>query len=82
MNASELTGFFLWCTLLNYGVLIVWFLAFCLGRRWLYGLHSRWFTVSDGAFDSIHYAGMALYKILVLVFNLAPFLALHIAGAA
>ncbi|WP_257387208.1 DUF6868 family protein [Tahibacter caeni] len=30
------------------------------------------------AFDAIHYGGMAVYKIGILLFNLAPLLALHL----
>jgi hypothetical protein len=31
-------------------------------------------------FDAIHYAGIAFFKILIMVFNLVPYLALRIIG--
>ncbi len=68
--------FLLFSTLINYAVLIVWFLAFANAREWMRGLHGRWFKLPDATFDAIHYGGMATYKIGILLFNLAPLLAL------
>jgi hypothetical protein len=46
----------------------------------MYRMHSRWFRISEERFDAIHYAGMAAYKIGILLFNLAPLVALLICG--
>lgn len=70
----------LWCAIINYGVLLVWFLVFLLAHDWLYGWHSQWFLLSREQFDAVHYAGMALYKIGILLFNLVPYVALRIVG--
>ena len=72
----------LWCAVINYGVLVVWFLFFMLVHDWVYGLHGRWFHLSVEQFDALHYAGMALYKMGILLFNLVPYIALHIIGRA
>jgi hypothetical protein len=66
----------LWCTLINYGVLILWFVALLAARDVLYRLHSRWFQISNETFDTIHYGGMAVYKIGILLLNLVPYVAL------
>lgn len=42
----------------------------------IHRLHARWFRITREQFDAIHYAGMALCKILVLVLFVAPLLAL------
>jgi hypothetical protein len=70
MNISEIKHFLAWSTLINYVVLIIWFVAFIGAHDWLYRLHGRWFKLSRENFDAIHYAGMAVYKIGVLLFNL------------
>jgi hypothetical protein len=67
-----------WSALINYAVLISWFLVFCFAHDWMYGLHGRWFKLSVERFDAIHYAAMAFYKLCIFVFNLAPYLALRI----
>jgi len=77
----ELTRrFLLWCTVINYGILLVWFLVFVLARGWMRGLHGRWFRLSDEQFDALHYAGMSVYKIGILLFNLVPFVVLSFVG--
>jgi ABC-type uncharacterized transport system permease subunit len=68
----------LWCTIINYVILLVWFLTFVLAKDWLHRLHGRWFHLSGEQFDAIHYAGMAVYKVGILLFNLVPFIVLCI----
>lgn len=68
-----------WCSLINLGLLLWWFLFLSLAHDWTYRVHSRWFKLSSERFDAIHYAGMAFFKIAVIVFNLVPYLALRIA---
>jgi hypothetical protein len=48
---------------------------------WLYRMHSRWYAVPREAFNVAIYCFVGLYKILILVFCLIPYLALLIAGA-
>ena len=69
-----------WCTIINLILLLLWFGFFALAHDWMYRLHTTWFTLSTERFDAIHYAGMALFKLLVMIFNLAPYLALRIVG--
>ena len=66
------------CLLLNYLILLWWFTLFSLAHDRLYHLHSRWFQLTPSQFDALHYAGMALYKVGVLLLNLVPWLALQI----
>ncbi len=72
--------FLLWCTVIDYAVLIAWFLAFISAGNWLYGMHARLFRLSREQFDAIHYGGMAVYKIGILLFNLVPVLVLCMLG--
>ena len=66
----------LWCGIVNYAALIAWFIAFACAHRALYRLHSRWFRIPEERFDALHYGGMAAYKVAILVFNVAPYVAL------
>lgn len=70
----------LWCAVINMGLLLWWFLLFVLAHDWIYRFHGKWFSLSTEKFDSIHYTGMALFKIGIFLFNLTPYLALRIAG--
>jgi len=81
MNIETITRFFLWCTIINYGVLILWSLVFLLGHDLHYRLTKRWFrTMSVEQYDMVSLGGIAAYKIAVLVFNLVPYVALCIIG--
>ena len=78
MSVTARIDFLVWCLVVNYVILLWWFGVFVFARGWMYRLHSRWFRISEERFDAIHYAGMAVYKIGVLLFNLAPLIALLI----
>jgi len=72
----------LWCAVINYAILLLWFLLFVLAHDRMYLLHGRWFRLSVEQFDMLHYAGMSIFKIGILLFNLVPYIALHIVGRA
>jgi hypothetical protein len=67
-----------WSALINYGILMIWFLFFIVGHDWMYRYHARFFTLSVEKFDATHYASMAFFKLIVIAFNLVPYLALRI----
>lgn len=67
----------LWCAIINYGILLVWFLLFILAHDWMYLFHGRWFRLSVAQFDMLHYAGMAIFKVGIILLNLVPYIALH-----
>jgi hypothetical protein len=78
MTLETARDFLLWCTVINYGVLLVWFFFFMLAHDWMHRFHGRWFRISVERFDEMHYLGMAIYKIGIILFNLVPLLALYI----
>jgi hypothetical protein len=78
MTVESLRDMLAWCTVIDYIVLLIWFFFFVFAHDWLYRVHSKWYKISREKFDEIHYAGMALFKIGILLFNLAPYLALRL----
>jgi hypothetical protein len=78
MNVDLIRDALLWCAFINYTILLWWFLMFSLARDWMYRFHGRWFQLPAERFDAIHYAGMAIYKIGIFLFNLVPWIALRI----
>jgi hypothetical protein len=69
-----------WCTIINWIVLFLWWLFLTVAHDWMHRTHGRWFSISRERFDEIHYTAMALYKMGIVLFNLAPYLALRIVG--
>jgi hypothetical protein len=70
--------FFLWCTIINAIILIGSSLVCVFARDWLYPIHNRIFNISRETLSTICYSFIALYKMLWIVFNLVPWLALLI----
>ena len=69
-----------WCTLINWGMLLLWFLMISVAHDWIYGIHGKLFKVSVEKFDEINYRAMITYKVGVFIFNFVPYLALRIIG--
>jgi hypothetical protein len=80
MTIEVARHFLLWCTVINYGVLLAWFLFFIFAHDWMHRIHRRWFFLTREQFDVLHYAGMTIFKIGIILFNLVPFVALSILG--
>ncbi len=78
MSANEIKGILLWCVGINYALLLIWFGVVVFAHDLVFRLHRRWFTFSVETFDAIAYAGMAAYKIGIVLFNLVPLLALYL----
>lgn len=80
MTISILTNFFLWCTIINGSLLVIWTVVSMLAPDIIYSLQSKWFPIRRDAFDVILYCYLGLFKIFFIVFNLVPYLALLIVG--
>ena len=76
MTANEGKEILLWSVGINYPILLVWFGVFFLAHDWFFRMRTRWFKLSAETFDAIDYAGMATYKIGVLLLDVVPIIAL------
>lgn len=80
MTVEILRDFLAWCSVINIGLLLFWVLWLMLLHDFVYRIHGKWFKMSVERFDAIHYAGIAFFKICIIVFNIVPYLALRIVG--
>jgi len=78
MTVDLLRRVLAWSALLNMGILLWWFLFITLAHDWVYRIHSRFIKIPVEQFDTIHYAGMTFYKIVIFTFFIVPYLALRI----
>lgn len=76
MSLDQLQAFLFYCAAINYAILLLWFVVFVFAHDWLYRQHTRWFQLTPQAFDALNYAGVAVYKIGIILFFLVPALAL------
>jgi len=69
-----------WCSVINVGFLLWWWLWFVLAHDFMYRFHEKWFKLSVERFDDVNYALMGFFKIVIILFNIVPYFALRIVG--
>jgi len=80
MNIEIMRAFFGWCTVIN-GAFLLLAIVFCaLAGDWIYGIHSKWFPITRDAFALAMYCFIGGMKILFVMLNLVPYLALVMLG--
>lgn len=80
MDIQALTDFFKWCTIINGSILIIWSVLCMSVPNSVYKIQARWFPIQREPFDLSIFYFLGLFKILFIVFNVTPFLALVITG--
>ncbi len=82
MNIQDITDFFMWCALINGGLLLLWTTFILFAPDLVYRIQTRFIEIDRDSFNTLMYAFLGLFKIFFLVFNLVPYLALVIVNLA
>ncbi len=80
MDIQTLTTFFMWCTIINGGILILWSALSVFAPDLAYRKQSKWFSIPRETVNVIVYSFLGLFKIIFLFFNVVPYVALLIVG--
>lgn len=80
MDIQMLTRFFMWCTILNLGLMTISSLILAFAGDFVYKIHSKWFPMPRETFNVVLYSLVQIYKIIVLIFNVVPWAVLGIIG--
>ena len=78
MNIKCLKCFFLWCTIINFSLFFISFLMYHLCKKFIYKTFNRWYDISEDYFKKSYFAALIFFKILIIVFNFTPYLALEL----
>ncbi len=78
MDIQTLTAFFMWCTIINAGILVLWSVFFVFAPDFVYRIQSKWFPIPRETFNVTIYSFLGLFKVVFIVFNLVPYVALLI----
>ena len=78
MDIQALTRFFMWCTIINGAMLVLSAIMIMLAQDFVYRKHSKWFTIPRETFNVAIYSFLGFFKIVFIVFNLVPYVALLI----
>ncbi len=80
IDIQTLTQFFMWCTVINGGLLLFWTGISLLAPDLVYRTQNKWFPMPRETFTVVFYSFLGLFKIAFLVFSLVPYVALLIIG--
>ena len=80
MDIQTVTRFFMWCTIMNGALLVLWTTMCILGPGLVYRTQSKWFPIPRETFNVVIYSFLGAFKIVFLVFNVVPYVALLIVG--
>ncbi len=78
MDITTVRAFFMWCTIINVGVLGLTCLVCAFLSDFSYRMNNRMFSISRETFNVAFLSFIGLFKILVIVFNIVPYIALLI----
>ncbi|MDX2503148.1 MAG: hypothetical protein QNL62_01535 [Gammaproteobacteria bacterium] len=79
MNSIETVREFLgWCSVINVGMLLISTLMLTVMRGWIVNIHASMTGVSKTELPRIYLEFLGNYKMLIIVLNLVPYIALRI----
>jgi len=70
----------MWCTIINGALFILSTTMFILAPDLVYRTQRKWFPIPRETFNVVFYSFIGLFKIVFLVFNVVPYMALLIVG--
>lgn len=79
MDMELLSSFLGWCTVLNMTILIIASVSLFNGLERIMKIHRQFIALSDDELKAQYFRYLATYKLLILVFNIVPYVALRLA---
>lgn len=78
MDITQLTVFLAWCTAINFVLLLLATIALISLRGLATRVHGALFGLPQIILQEQYFQYLAQYKIMIIMFNLVPYLALRI----
>jgi hypothetical protein len=75
--SETVSQFLLWCTVINYVILLLWAAMMLFAPRVLHVV-GGWYGLSPAQMDLCTFGGLVVYKMLIIVFNLVPWVVLRL----
>ena len=78
MTVENILAVLGWCMVINFSILMIWALAMMLAPNLAYRTQSLVASISQEEFERTIYKLMGFYKIGIILFNFAPYVAIRI----
>ena len=76
MSLEQWTQFFQWATIVAMAIYLWTAVMVIFAKKFIYGFHKKWFDMSYEAYSIAIYAYLGLFKVMMIVFIVVPYLAL------
>ena len=76
MNLEQLTELFKWMTIINIGLLLLSSVLIIMLKNVLGKYHGKLFGIKEGSVNLMAYGYLGMFKVLIIVFILVPFISL------
>ena len=73
-----LTDFLMWCSIINGSFLVIGSIFLFVRPSFVFQIHSKFVSLTENQIEVFFYGFIGAFKVLFLVFNLVPFIALKI----
>lgn len=80
MTLAELTSLLAWCSAINISLLMLATLILTVCQNGIIAIHSKLFGLAKDDLLRAYFQYLAQYKLLILVFNLVPYIVLRCAA--
>jgi hypothetical protein len=77
---NELTVFFGWCSVISMVFLVFAGLSISLFKGFIINVHSKILSIPPSELPILYFKYLANYKVVILIFNLTPYIALKLMG--
>jgi uncharacterized membrane protein len=78
MNIETFKTFFMWCTIIDASIIALWVSVYLLIPDVVYKTQSSFTKIPRETFNIVFYSFTGIAKLLFLLFNLVPYIALVI----
>jgi len=80
MTYVMIKDFFLWNSIINFGLLLISTLLIKFAHKLICRVHGKWFNLPEEKINLTFYRVLVYYKISIIMFNIVPLIALIIIG--
>lgn len=80
ITISQLTEFLGWASVINIGYLFLASIMIIFMKGTMFSIHKKMFDIDEKELNSKYFDFLSTYKIMTLVFMVAPYIALKIMG--
>jgi hypothetical protein len=78
MDIQQLTDFFMWCSIIDGGILLYWTMWLLFAPGLVYKIQVYFFPMSRETFNIVMYGFLGAFKLAFIMLNLVPYIALVI----